>query len=100
MYETTTQANANFYELPGMLRIFDFVNYTVSAKGIYELLLEDYFIIEDEQGDPVLDAADQPVVDQIALNLFKLSPQAQPISPVDKELVSKLTTLFQQKING
>lgn len=100
LYETTTQANANFYELPGMLRIFDFVNYTVSAKGIYELLLEDYFIIEDEQGDPVLDAADQPVVDQIALNLFKLSPQAQPISPVDKELVSKLTTLFQQKING
>ena len=103
-----TERKYSFYELPGMLRIFDFVNYTVSAKGIYDFLVEDYFVIEEEEEEAKTkadgDAGDEeepaPVIDQIALNIFKLSPNAKPISPVDKELTSKLTTAFQRKING
>ena len=102
-----TERKYSFYQLPGMLRIFDFVNYTVSAKGIYDFLLEDYFVIEDEEevktkadGDSGDDQEPAPKIDQIALNIFKLSPNAKPISPVSKEITSKLTTAFQRKING
>ena len=102
-----TERKYSFYQLPGMLRIFDFVNYTVSAKGIYDFLLEDYFVIEDEEeaktkadGDAGDDQEPAPKIDQIALNIFKLSPNAKPISPVSKEITSKLTTAFQRKING
>ena len=83
----------NFYKQKGMLRIFDYVNYTVSAKGVYEFLVENYFTLEENE-------AGETPVDPVALDIFKISPTAKPIYPVSKELSSNLTALFQQKLNA
>ena len=91
--ELYTADSENFYKQKGMLRIFDYVNYTVSAKGVYEFLVENYFTLEENE-------AGETPIDPVALNIFQISPTAKPIYPVSKELSSNLTALFQQKLNA
>ncbi|MBD5423119.1 MAG: hypothetical protein HDR43_01330 [Mycoplasma sp.] len=84
------------YEQDGIMRIFDYVNYTVAAKGPYEYIYENYFL-DEENGK----------VDDIARSIYKVAKNdpdqgiyVRSLAPIEKETLSKLTLLFQQKLNG
>lgn len=87
--EILKKDNKSIFETNGIMRIFDYVNYTPAAKGAFEFIVEsDYFKTEDGN------------VDKVALNIFTVGKNGTPIAPVDKQTFSKLSNFFQKKLNG
>ena len=79
-----------------ILRIFDYVNYTPTAKSAYDYIYKNYFYDEETQ-----------TYDEIARSIFQVSSTNEQLgiyvknlSPIDKETLSKLTLAFQKKLNG
>lgn len=76
------------YEIPGIFKIFNFVNYTPCSKTIYDYTLKNYFI--DEKTNEV---------DKIAQQIFQVDNKAKPIYPINKNVASNLRSAFQKKLN-
>lgn len=90
MFKTKTQIESigdSIYKERGIMKIFDFVNYTPAAKGPYEYIKDNYFNN-----------------DEIAKDIFKIEERpnynALPMAPIDKQTLSSLTLDFQKKLNG
>ena len=88
--EELKSKNQTIYEEDGILRIFDYVNYTPACKGAYEYIYNNYF--ED---------------DEIAKEIYEVSENDEKngmfvknIGPIDKEIVSQMALAFQKKLNG
>lgn len=84
------------YQDNAILRIFDYVNYTLTAKSSYEYVYEHYFYDEETH-----------TYDEIARSIFQVASTNEQLgiyvknlSPIDKETLSKLTLAFQKKLNG
>lgn len=89
-----TQLGENVYELNGIMRIFDYVNYTPSAKGAYEFIYEDYFLLENDEIDEIARCI------YIVPSTVENKIYVKGIEPIEKEVLSKLTLAFQRKLNG
>ncbi|MDK2819875.1 MAG: hypothetical protein KFW07_03495 [Mycoplasmataceae bacterium] len=64
---------------------FDYVNYTPTSKGEYEFILENYF---SDENDP-----------EVVKSFYSLDmKQIFPISPLTKELQSKISAEFKRKL--
>lgn len=86
----------NPYEMDGMMRIFDYVNYTPAAKGIYQYVYDNYFLDEETNEQ-----------DEIARSIYKVASTdeslgiyVKSLEPIDKDVLSKLVLDFQKKLNG
>lgn len=86
------------YQTNAILRNFDYVNYTPAAKSSYDYIYNHYFY--DEQ---------TKMQDEIARSIYQVASTntssidaiyVKPISPIEKETLSKLTLAFQKKLNG
>lgn len=81
------------YKEKGIMKIFDFVNYTPAARGAYEYIKDNYFYNEKIGKD-----------DEIAKDIFQIEKRpnynALPMAPIDKQTLSNLTLNFQKKLNG
>ena len=89
------EKNENPFEIEGMMRIFDYVNYTPAAKNIDQYVYENYF--KDEEGKQ----------DEIARSIYKVSTTnekdgiyVKSLEPIKKDVLSKLALDFQKKLNG
>lgn len=89
----------DIYSLNGIMRIFDYVNYTPAAKGPYHYIFNNYFIKDDGSQDELA----RDIYQVASTNLTNPSePEifVKNLAPIDKQTLSKLTQLFQQKLNG
>ena len=93
MFVTKSELDAmnpeTIYEQDGIMRIFDYVNYTPTAKGAFEYIRENYFILDPVTGKK----------DDVAIDIFNVV-SGKAIMPVKQQLLSDLTLEFQKKLNG
>lgn len=87
------QENKSIYSENGIMKIFDYVNYTPAAKGAYEYIFDNYFIQEDES------------IDTLAREIFIVNSnlpgyKAFPMYPIDKQTLSELKHIFNKKLNS
>lgn len=74
----------------GIIKIFDYVNYTPAADGAYFYILNNYF--EDDEY--------AKYIYTVAKTDEELGIYVKGIAPIEKNVLSKLTLAFQKKING
>lgn len=84
----TSEVDPQIWEQNGIARIFDYVKYTPSALGIFEFIKKYCFKLNDGTDDLV------------ALDIFEVKSNGKPIAPFDKQVYSKLVSLFQKRLNG
>ena len=87
--EELKSKNQSIYEADGILRIFDYVNYTPASKGAYEYIYNNYF-----EGDEIAKEI-YKVAENKDTNMF-----VKNIGPISKEIVSEMSLAFQKKLNG
>ncbi|WP_022935373.1 hypothetical protein ACJA28_00080 [Mesomycoplasma moatsii] len=80
----------NEFNTSGIIRIFDYVNYTPAAAGAYKYIYNNYF--EDDEY--------AKYIYTVAKTDEKLGIYVKGIAPIEKNVLSKLTLAFQKKING
>lgn len=85
------------YTLDGIMRIFDYVNYSPAAKGAYQYIDDNYFLLDENNN----------LHDEIARDIYRVAstdPEKEiyvkNLAPIDKETLSKLKQLFQERLNG
>lgn len=82
--ELVNEDGINWEGIPSIYN-FDYVNYTPTSKGEYDFIFENYFIDEDSP--------------EIAKNFYSLNvEQIFPISPLTKELQSKISAEFKRRL--
>lgn len=86
----------DIYSLNGIMRIFDYVNYTPAAKGPYHYIFNNYFLNDDGTQDELA----RDIYQVASTNLSEPTIFVKNLAPTDKQTLSKLTQLFQQKLNG
>lgn len=98
MFLTEEELNEkeDIYNLDGIMRIFDYVNYTPAARGAYQYIYNNYFLKNDGTQDELA----RDIYQVASTNLLEPIIYVKNLPPIDKQTLSKLTQLFQQKLNG
>lgn len=85
----------NVYEMNGIMRIFDYVNYTPAAKGPEQYIYNNYFLDDDGQQDEIARDIYKVSVTNEVLGIY-----VKPLDPIKPDVLSKIIFEFQKKING